>query len=186
MHQLKKITHSFSSYRTKLVPLTFCFFVTISSLILMQRSAIAAPVSGKYFGTITIEVNQIFDPPDNKLYKIANALKRTTRKLVVQRELLFKTGDAYDPFLVSESERVLRSLGFLRDITISEVHENSLVNIFVSVQDTWTIIPQISLSGGDGRTKQSAGISEANLLGWGKRIEAVSYTHLTLPTICSV
>ncbi|MCB0321027.1 MAG: BamA/TamA family outer membrane protein, partial [Bdellovibrionales bacterium] len=126
----------------------------------------------KRFGTVTIGVRPIFDPPENRAFEALNSTKTTTREGVIRRELLFKEGDKFDPFLVSESERVLRGLGYLRDVKLRTVErDGGIVDVEVDVQDTWTIIPQFSFSSGDGRTKRSFGISEGNLMGRGKRAE---------------
>src|SRR5690606_17217584 len=43
----------------------------------------------------------------------------------------------------------------------------------VAVGDTWTFIPSLSYSTGDGRTNRSAGLAESNALGYGKRAEVL-------------
>jgi len=131
--------------------------------------------TGKKIRSITITVREIFDEADlNPFYRTANKLKVNTRKEVIRQELLFKEGDTFDPFLMRESERNLRSLGFLREVEITpDKLDGDVVDVAVSVQDTWTFIPQLGFSSGTGRQSMSAGAAENNLMGMGKRIEAL-------------
>lgn len=121
---------------------------------------------------IFIKVNEIFDDSElNAVYRFANQVKASTKKEVVKRELLLKEGDAFDQFLLEESERNLRALSFLRKVKILPVAANGFVDLHVSVQDTWTFFPEISLSLGDGEDKKSISLTERNAFGYGKRYE---------------
>ncbi|MFM1847949.1 MAG: hypothetical protein RL417_1423 [Pseudomonadota bacterium] len=144
--------------------------VRLRDAALVERAEAA---KGKKIRSITIHVLEIFDEPDlNPFYQTANQLKINTRKEVVQKELLFKEGDIFDPFLIKESERNLRSLGFLRQVEIAPTAGDAdSVDVTVTVQDTWTFIPQLGFSSGTGRNTMSAGAAENNLLGLGKRLE---------------
>ena len=132
---------------------------------------LAAPV----IRTITIEVNEIFDEPDiGVLYRAVNAVKFSTREEVVRRELLVQEGDRFDEFLLQESERNLRSLPFIRQVSITPIQKDGIVDLLVSVQDTWTLFPFFTLSSGGGTSKQAIGLTEGNVLGYGKRLELLS------------
>lgn len=121
---------------------------------------------------IRIEVDEIFDEPDLAwFYRTVNGLKVNTRVEVVRREILLKEGEPFDSFLLAESERNLRSLPFLRQISLTPVYVGNDVDILVRVQDTWTLFPFLSLSSGGGRDKRAIGIREGNILGYGKRFE---------------
>lgn len=130
-------------------------------------------LNGKLIRNITVTVRDIFDDPDtNAAYRTLNGLKINTRPEVVLRELLLHEGDAFDDFRLKESERNLRLLGFLREVQIiPHPAESDMVDLDVTVQDTWTLIPQISFSTGTGNNRRSAGISENDWLGLGKRLE---------------
>ena len=107
----------------------------------------------------------------NCVYETANDVKVSTRRSIVQRELLFKSGDVFSEFVIEESERNLRSLSFLRQVDISVKFEGNYADIVVKVQDTWTLFPQMSFSSGGGTNRTSFGVAERNLLGFGKRVE---------------
>ena len=123
---------------------------------------------------VTILVKDLFEEENlGSFYSTANSLKVNTRQEVVERELLFKAGDKYDAFVVEESERAVRALPFLRRVAITALPDGDFVDIVVSVQDTWTLIPQFSFSIGGGSDKKSIGLAETNILGTGKRAEAL-------------
>jgi hypothetical protein len=138
-----------------------------------QRSMSAyKPYVGKTIRTVSIEILDVFDDPDlGALYQTANKLKINTREYVVRRELLLKEGEPFDAFYAYESERLLRELRFLREVYIVPTIDGDFVDITVRVQDTWTLLPQFGYSSGDGKKKQSVGISDKNLGGFGKRAE---------------
>lgn len=122
---------------------------------------------------IDIDIREIFDDPDlGSFYRTANSLKINTRKEIIKRELLLRQGHPFTQFDLEESERVLRSLRYIRAVKITPVYEGDFVDIKVSVQDTWTLIPYLSFSAGSGSTDEKAiGLTESNLAGFGKRIE---------------
>ncbi|MCB0324797.1 MAG: hypothetical protein KDD69_14540 [Bdellovibrionales bacterium] len=122
--------------------------------------------------SIQIEVREIFDESNlGFFYDSVNSLKASTKEEVIRRELLLKEGEPFDDFLLDESERNLRSLPFLRRISITPLRDGPYVDLLVSVQDTWTLFPFITLSSGGGTSRQAVGVTEGNLLGYGKRLE---------------
>ena len=117
-----------------------------------------AHLSGKSIGTISIKVNEIFHTSeDSILYKTANQLKVATKDEVIRRELLFKEGDPFDSFRLQESLRYVRSLRFLRDVTVKAIDKGTHVDIEVFARDTWTVIPQMNYSNGTGNRTNQAG-----------------------------
>jgi hypothetical protein len=123
-------------------------------------------------GDINIEVADIFEESELAwFYRAVNSAKISTRIEIIRRELLFAEGDNYDPFLVAESERNLRSLPFLRQVSITPVPDGEKINFLVRVQDTWTLFPFINLSTGGGSSSSAIGLTEGNFLGYGKRLE---------------
>ncbi len=132
-------------------------------------------LNGKTIGEISIEILPIFE--DTSLgvpYSTANSLKISTKESTIRQELNFKPGDVFNTFYLTESLRRLRGLRYLRNINIIPTERGNYVDIRILVQDTWTLIPQISASSGSGNTSRSIGFSESNLFGLGKRAE-VSY-----------
>ena len=129
-------------------------------------------LDGKTIGEITVEVRDIFDEPEpSEPYRSVNKIKPSTKQQVVARELLFVSGEPFDHFRVRESERVLRAQRYLRRVDIIPTLRGDVVDIKVTVQDTWTLIPEASYSSGTGRKKRTMGLSESNFGGLGKRVE---------------
>lgn len=129
------------------------------------------PFRGKIIRDIKVIIRDVFDRGDlSTLYQTANDLKMSTKEFVVRRELLFSAGDPLDPFVVAETERLLRNISFLRSIEIIPELDGEFVDITVSVQDVWTLIPQFSYSSGDGQEQQTIGLVESNLGGLAQRL----------------
>lgn len=134
---------------------------------------------GARIGRITLLRRDVFDTrepgEDRLLYRWANALHLETREQTIRERLLFKPGDAYDPRLLQESERLLRATGYLRDASIRAVAthdgpEGAEVDIEVVTQDVWTLKPGISFGRKGGKNSSSLGIEESNLLGFGTQL----------------
>jgi hypothetical protein len=129
----------------------------------------------KRIGSINVVRLDVFDtriPEEDKaLFRLANALHIQTRESTLKQVLLFKTGDAYDRRLLRESERVLRSTGYLRDATIQAVScvDGDAV-IEVVTQDVWTLKPGLSFGRKGGKNSSSFGIEESNLFGLGTQL----------------
>ena len=99
---------------------------------------------------------------------------------MIEKQLLFHSGDSVDRALLDETERNLRALPFVKDAKIMEIPVgNNEEDIIVSAQDAWTTQPQINLSSEGGQNHYSAGILEENVLGYGK---SASYFYRNDPT----
>lgn len=148
-----------------------CRFIALLFCLFVLPSAEARPV-GQVIRNIDIEVREMFDDRDiGAFYRAANSVKISTKEEVIRRELLFGPGDPYDEFVLEESERALRALSFLRKVSITPIPDGQYVDILVSVQDTWTLFPQLGFSSGGGTDKLEIGLREENLLGYGKTLE---------------
>lgn len=149
----------------------FLFTTTVSA----ENELFSKRLNGKVINSISVEVIPIFEDPSlGTPYTTVNSIKVATSEATVRQELIFKEGDVFDAFLMSEALRRLRSIRYLRNVVITPIESANGLDIKVSVQDTWTLIPQLSLSSGSGRDSRSFGFAESNLFGLGKRAE-VSY-----------
>lgn len=84
-----------------------------------------APCATGPISHIFIDNHSVFDTSDPDLsprfgwaYRTANKLHIRTREHTILRELLFDPGDCYDPFMISETERLLRSYRFLARVDV--------------------------------------------------------------------
>jgi outer membrane protein assembly factor BamA len=122
---------------------------------------------------IIIHPKNVFDPnvpgEDRWPYTWANFLHITTRDSVVRRALLVKPGEPADKDLLDESERLLRTLSFIKDARIRTYPVgDGRVDVVVETHDTWTTEPQINFGSEGNESHFSAGILEENVLGYGK------------------
>lgn len=128
--------------------------------------------AGAVVGEIRINVQNIFDLDDpkenNLLFRLANRLHIGTRPGVIERSLLFKSGEPVSVRVIEETERVLRSNGYLYDVSIRPIaYHDGAVDIEIKTRDTWTLKPGVSFSRAGGANSSSAGLQENNLLGTG-------------------
>lgn len=128
--------------------------------------------AGATIGQIRVLTRDIFDtddPKENKLlFRWANALHIQTRAGVIERALLFKSGDPLSVRLIEETERALRSKHYLYDVKIRPFawHEG-VVDIDVETRDTWTLDPGVSAGRSGGTNSSGVHLREYNLLGTG-------------------
>ena len=131
--------------------------------------------AGARVGEIRIQRLNLFDtrlPEEDKLlFRWANKLHPLTHESVVLSHLLFKRGDAYDPRLLRESERILRRESYFRDAHIRPIALNDgTVDLEVVTQDVWTLNPGVSLGRSGGKNSSGFSLEDANLLGLGKEL----------------
>jgi outer membrane protein assembly factor BamA len=128
--------------------------------------------AGVVIGEIRINNQDIFDLDDpkenNALFRLANKLHIRTRPGVTRRMLLFKSGEPVSLRLIEETERLLRSNGYLYDVSIQPVaYHDGVVDIEVITRDTWSLYPGVSFGRAGGANSGSIGLEEKNLLGTG-------------------
>ena len=106
----------------------------------------------------------------SRLARFLNHLNFKTRETTIRRNLLFREGDTIDPFRLAESERILRSLAFIRDarIVVVRVPDSAdSADVVIVVKESWTLMLSGSMKEGD-RLKVS--LAEQNLLGLGHEV----------------
>jgi hypothetical protein len=145
----------------------------------VARTAIPSPeeleAAGAVIGTVTIVVGDVFDTSvegeGGWLYRTANRLHIQTRPSVIRDQLLFDEGDPYRHRVVQESERNLRSRGYLYDANIVPVaYDGHAVDLEVRTRDVWTLNPGVSFSRKGGENAFGVQLQEDNLFGNGQRI----------------
>lgn len=132
---------------------------------------------------VIIDPGNVFDlnnPKENSyFYRLTNKLHIRTRRHVVAQQLLFAQGDPFDPRLLRESERILRSNRFIQDAAIRPVvNSDGNVDVHVHTSDTWSLVPSFSFSRSGGKNDTKVGIREMNLLGSGIAVEAISASNV--------
>ncbi len=112
------------------------------------RAQVATAESGPVIDTIVVITHNVFSAEEarsNTLFRVANAIRFTTRTSVARRELLFKQGEVYDSANVAESERNLRALGIFRDAVIDSSTVDGKLVVTVQTFDGWST--QLNLNG---------------------------------------
>ncbi len=124
-------------------------------------------VSYEPFGT---SLNDTSRRPHSFLQKGGNKVHALTNNSTVRNLLLFRKNDLADPLKIKESERLLRSFGYIRDarIMVEKIPGNSdSVDIEVWTQDYWSIKPDITGS----TSKVRYRLTESNFIGLGHRLD---------------
>ncbi len=126
-------------------------------------------------GTITIRPLDVYSSEEarhGRLYQLADSLHVETRRSVIEKFLLFRTGDPYSPERLAETERNLRAMQFLKlaSVVTSPPHDG-VVDVTVITQDSWSIAPETQAGSKGGKSTIGATLSETNLLGLGKDLE---------------
>jgi outer membrane protein assembly factor BamA len=145
-------------------------------------------VDGMRIVDISIDNENIFDLEQEQenlwIHRWANKLHIKTRKKIIEDQLLFELQDEYNQELVTETERLLRSRGYIHDaeVTAQEVCGEG-VRLNVTTTDNWTLSPRISASKSGGETRTSIQIEESNLWAMGLNCRCFqSRTRTGIPT----
>lgn len=134
-----------------------------------------APCATGPISHIFIDNHSVFDTSDPDLsprfgwaYRTANALHVRTREHTILRELLFEPGDCYDPYMLDESERLLRSYRFLARVDVFGLPQpDGSWHVVVDTQDEWSTRPDVRVSTDDGFAFEGIRLDEVNLVGTG-------------------
>jgi hypothetical protein len=127
---------------------------------------------------VHIDNQSIFDTSDPELdarfvwaYNTANRLHIRTREWVIRRELLFGPGSCYDPYLLEETERLLRAYDFLARVDVFALPQpDGTHHVIVATRDEWSTRVDVRLSTTGGFGIEGVRVSEDNLLGTGQSL----------------
>ncbi len=135
---------------------------------------------------IFIDNHSIFDAGDPQAprrfdwaYVTANRLHVRTRPGVIRRELLFHTGDCYDPALLEASARLLRGFDFISRADVFGVKQpDGSYHVVVDTQDEWSTDIGLRLGmDGHGSVFRGVRVREGNVLGSGQTVEFFFAQH---------
>lgn len=104
------------------------------------------------------------------LSKTANKWHMKTRGITIRNLLLIRQNQQFDSLLVRESERLVRSQGYVHDISffVKTASKNSdSVDIYIRELDNWSIIPEIAGS----PSHLIFNLSDKNFLGLGHEFQ---------------
>lgn len=126
---------------------------------------------------VWIDNHSVFDLTDPNrserldwAFRLANRLHIPTREEVIRRELLFSEGDCYDPALLIETERTLRTSNFIAEVDIYGVQQpDSSYHVIVDTRDEWSTRVEPQTGPGTGIQLTGIALREDNLLGTGRQ-----------------
>ena len=155
----------------------------VCSVLVLPACRLYSQVHPYRIDEITIVRRHIFDTTDagekNFIGPLANSFHWLTKERVIRNELLFSEYDTYDPALLHETERNLRNLGFVGNIsTRVDTTSDSTVRIEVHTQDKWTLGVSPSYQQGGGVESFGFTTKDDNFLGNGQSV-SVGYDHHT-------
>ena len=108
----------------------------------------------------------------NFISKTGNNLHIKTRVITIRNLLLIRQNQVFDSLLVKESERLVRSMSYIRDVSffVKATAKNSdSVDIFIRALDIWSINPQGSAS----TSGITVDLTDKNFLGLGHSFQNV-------------
>lgn len=115
--------------------------------------------------------------------KVANDFHIYTRSGIIKNNLFFEEGDEIDPNNLSDSERVLRSLPYVKDARIYVLSKDNTdqVDVLVIVKDIWSISGEARIHDFD---QGDFAIIDRNFLGFGHEVRnEFLYNTSTKPVI---
>ena len=148
------------------------------------------PYEGKRIGSIRIKRLEVFGASVNdttrvntsRLEKALNRINFNTRDTTIRQSLLFQEGDSIDPYVLADSERLLRYLDFIQDAQIDVIPDKvntESASILVIVKDQWSLLLSGNLKKGNGF---KFNMTERNILGMGHQISnSITYIPNTTP-----
>lgn len=104
--------------------------------------------------------------PNGFLKLTGNALHKKTLPLAIKNLLLFKKNDVFDSLKVKETERLIRSQKYVREVFLYPVtsKKSDSVDILIRVLDLWTIIPNVGVS----TSRVAIKLTDRNFIGTGQ------------------
>jgi hypothetical protein len=108
--------------------------------------------------------------PQTMLLKTGNKLHVKTQAITIRNILLIRRNSPFDSLLVKESERLVRSQNYVREVLFNVVavkNTKDSVDITIRVLDKWSISPGGAVSS----THVALGLTENNFAGLGHEIQ---------------
>jgi hypothetical protein len=126
--------------RAELPPLSDYERGVIDEILKQRHSELDSEPDGKRIEGIDLVMLEVFDESD-PIPDGLNVFHTTTKKSVIERELLFQEGAPYDQRVIDESARNLRHIHQLSVVLIVPVRGKSrdVVRVLVITKDVWSL-----------------------------------------------
>ncbi len=102
----------------------------------------------------------------NILSRAGNKLHIRSQPVTIRNLLLFRKNQVFDSLLVKESERLVRSRGFVTDVSFfikATARNSDSVDIYIRELDKWSIIPNAAVT----NNRITLKLTERNFMGTG-------------------
>lgn len=126
-----------------------------------------------------IDNHSIFDLDDvpterlRWVYDLVNSLHIRTRPSLIRKELLVEVGDCYDPFLLADSERILRRFPFISAAEVYGLRQpDGSWHVIADTRDEWSTRLEVTAEFDNGFDLRRIALSERNFLGYGVGVKA--------------
>ena len=134
--------------------------------------------------SIQVDSRSVYDPSSTTIaplawtYGLLNLLHINTSEAFIRNELLFEEGDCFDPFLVSESFRLLDGHGFMYVEEITDEPDGAGGRIVhVATRDEWSTKLDAGVTYDGGLNLERFQVTEENFLGYGVFAEFTHYAR---------
>ncbi|UPS91404.1 hypothetical protein [Bizionia sp. M204] len=104
------------------------------------------------------------------LEKAGNTVHLKSKDFAIRNYLMFEKNQPLDSLLLIESERLLRSQDFIREVAFKVEHvagSRDSVDVYITTLDSWSLIPSGSISS----SKLKVKLREENFLGFGHQFK---------------
>jgi hypothetical protein len=142
----------------------------------------SAVCAGGVISSISIDSRPVYNPESTRIaplawtYHFLNLLHVNTNESFIRRELLFQEGDCFDPFLLTESYRLLDQYGFMMAEEVSNTDDGAGgQRVNVATRDEWSTKVDIAPAYDDGLHVERFQVTEENFLGNGIFAEFTHY-----------
>lgn len=143
-------------------------------------------LEGKIISEIKIKSLDVFGPTfqdttktaSSKIEKAANKIHTKSNLRTIQKLLLFKVGDAVDPEVIYENERLIRSLPYIKEINILLEQDSvyaGFVKVLILIKDRFSFGVSGNVNGIQSAAFQ---IYNTNIFGVGHEIAFVFAGHM--------
>ena len=161
----------------------FCVSTLSAQDSLNNRTAETCPDG--VISSIDVESQTIYDPSSTSVallawtYRVLDLMHINTREAFIRSELLFQEGDCFDSFLMSESERLLDSHGFMYVEEMSaQVDGEGGYSVQVVTRDEWSTKIDVGPTFDEGSLNlERFQVTEENFLGNGIFAEFTRYVR---------
>lgn len=150
----------------------FIFLLSLISIISIRKSIAQEDII--YVRDIYLNRQKVFEESDKDWFfaaPILNALHVTTRKYIIEDELLFFPESETDTEYILETERNLRATGFFTSISIKlDSIGYDAYDVYINTKDKWSTYPALLYGTGGGQSNYGVRLEEFNLLGTGNYV----------------